>query len=183
MIPSSPLCQRLTQADGLECWAMPTPEELNKSGMERYRAGDYDGAIMAYEDATTQKPDYAPCLVNLALAYLKRNRLDDAIRAGQRASALAPQAGAARYHLANAYAAKGRWNEAVSEYVRAFELDSGQLTALLLAGNQCMDHGLSAKAIELWNRFLAAAPPDHPRRAEAEAQLRHAAAQGPITRF
>ena len=82
-------------------------------------------------------------------------------------------------------ATKGRWNEAVNEYARAFELDPAQFGGLAIAGNLLMDHGLTTKAVELWTRYLAVAPPDHPRRAESEEQLRHATAPsaGLISKF
>ncbi len=150
---------------------MATPEELNKSGMELYKAGKYAEAVAAYEEAVALKPDYAACYVNLTLGYLKRNRPDDAVHAAQRAVALAPQAAQGHHYLGNALNAKGRWNEAVSAYVRAFELDKAQCGNLVLAGNLCMDHGLTPKAVELWKQFLVAAPADHPKRNEAEEQL------------
>jgi len=162
---------------------MATPEELNKSGMESYKAGDFDGAIAAYEAALAQRAEYVPCLVNLALACLKRGRPDEAVRAAQRAVTLAPQSGPPHYQLANAFAAKGRWNEAVAEYARAFELDRVQVAGLAHAGHLCLDHGLSAKAVEFWTQFLAAAPADHPRRAEVQEHLAHASAARPISRF
>ncbi len=163
--------------------AMATPEELNRNGMELYKAGNFDGAIAAYEAAVAQRPEYAPGHVNLALAYLKRGRPDDAVRAAQRAVTLSPQAGPAHCQLANAFAAKGRWNEAVAEYARAFELDRGQVGGLAHAGHLCLDHGLSAKAVEFWSRFMAAAPADHPRRAEVQEHLAQASAARPVSRF
>lgn len=153
---------------------MATAEELNKSGMELYKAGKHADAIVAYEEAVALKPDYAPCYINLIFAYLKRNRPDSAVHAAQRALALAPQAGQAHYAYGNALNAKGRWNEAVTAYVRASELENSQVGALVLAGNLCMDHGLTPKAIELWKKFLSAAPAEHPKRKETEEQLQQA---------
>jgi tetratricopeptide (TPR) repeat protein len=163
---------------------MPTPEELNKTGMEHYKAGRWPEAIAAYEEAVTARPEFAPCWVNLAFAYNKRGKPDDAVRAAQRAVAIAPQAAAAHACLGTAQAAKGRWNEAVSEYVRAFELDKAQFGGLATAGHLCMDHGITAKAVELWTTFLATAPPEHPRRAEIEEQLKDAGGgPGLISKF
>jgi tetratricopeptide (TPR) repeat protein len=161
-----------------------TPEELNKAGMEHYKAGRYPEAIEAYEEAVAARPDFAPCWLNLAYAYNKRGKPDDAVRAAQRAVAIAPQAAPAHACLASAHAGKGRWNEAVSEYVRAFELDKAQFAGLATAGHLCMDHGITAKAVELWNLYLGTAPADHPRRAEVEGQLRDAGgAPGLISKF
>jgi tetratricopeptide (TPR) repeat protein len=139
--------------------------------MEHYKAGRYAEAQAVYEEATRAKPDYAPCWINLALVFLKRNRPDDAVRAAQQAVALAPQTGAAHYHLGNAFSAKGRWNEAVTEYSRAFELDRTQFNGLIAAGHLLMDHGLTDKALEMWGKYRIAAPPDHSRRGEVEDEI------------
>ena len=163
---------------------MATPEELNKAGMDFHKAGRYAEAVAAYEEALAGRGDYAACWVNLALAQLKRGRPDEAIRAAERAVGLAPQAGQARFQLASALSAKGRWNEAVTEYTRAADTDPAQCASFLFAGNLCMDHGLAAKAVELWKRFLSAAPADHPRRTEAEEQVRSAeSGPGLISKF
>ncbi len=163
---------------------MATPEELNRSGMELYRAAKYAEAITAYEQAVALKPDYAPGFINLALANMKHNRPDAAVRAAQQATALAPQVGAAHNCLGNAFNAKGRWNEAVSSYLRAFELDRNQLAGLVTAGHLCQDHGLTPNAIEFWRRFLEAAAADHPRRSEVDEQLRQAQGEsGLISKF
>lgn len=139
--------------------------------MEAYKAGNLAAAIEAWEGAVAAQPGYAPALINLSLAYVKKGRPDDAIRAAQRAVELAPKHGASRHQLGNALAAKGRWNEAVTEYLRAFELDPTQVTSLANAGVQLLDHGLEAKALETMNKYLAVAPADHPRRREIEEQV------------
>ncbi len=136
--------------------------------MDLYKAGRYAEAQSSYEAAIQQKPDYVPCYLNLSLACLKRGKVDDAVHAMEKAVALASTTGAVHYHYGNALNAKGRWNEAVTEYARAFEMDKAQVNGLLLAAALCADHGVAAKAKELAKAFLAAAPADHPRRAEAE---------------
>jgi tetratricopeptide (TPR) repeat protein len=150
---------------------MPSPEELNRTGMELYKSGLLPEAIEAWEAAVAQKPDFAPGFINLCLVFLRKNRPDDAIHAAEKAVGLAPHHGTCHCHLGNAFAAKGRWNEAVTEYARAFSLDKNQLNALILAGTLCLDHGLEARAVEFWKQFLAAAPADHPKRAEVQVDV------------
>ena len=152
--------------------------------MEAYKGGDLAGAIEAWEAAVAANPAYAPCLVNLSLAYVKKQRPDDAIRAAQKAVELAPKHGPTRHQLGNALSSKGRWNEAVTEYLRAFELDPAQLNSLANAGIQLLDHGMEAKALEVMNRYLAAAPPDHPRRKDIEEQVaQHSKMKRTVSRF
>ncbi len=163
---------------------MPTPEELNRTGMEAYKAGNLALAIESWEAAVAANPGYAPCLINLSLAYVKKGRPDDAVRAAQQAVELAPKHGASRHQLGNALAAKGRWNEAVTEYLRAHELDPTQLTSLANAGIQFLDHGMEARALEIMNKFLAAAPAEHPRRKEIEEQVaQHGQMKRAVSRF
>jgi tetratricopeptide (TPR) repeat protein len=163
---------------------MPTPEELNRAGLEHYKAGRYAEAAEAFRAAVAAAESYPPGWVNLALALIKIGKHDDAIRAAQRAVELVPRYGGAHYQLGNAFAAKGRWNEAVHEYLRAWELDPTQLNAPVLAGHLLLDHGMSEKALDIWKRYLAAAPPDHPKRAEVEAEIARASARPPaISKF
>jgi tetratricopeptide (TPR) repeat protein len=161
---------------------MPTPEELNRTGMEFYKSGLLPEAIAAWEGAVAQKPDFVPCHINLSLAFLKKSRPDDAIRAAQKAVDFAPHHGACHFHLGNALSAKGRWNEAVTAYARAFELDRLQLNALILAGALLLDHGLEDRALEFWKRFLAAAPADHPKRLEVQTEVAAYESRKPLIR-
>src|SRR5688572_20027386 len=59
--------------------SVPTPEELNRAGLEAYKAGDLARAIEAWEAAVAAHPGHAPGLINLSLAYVKKGRPDDAI--------------------------------------------------------------------------------------------------------
>jgi tetratricopeptide (TPR) repeat protein len=161
---------------------MPTPEELNRTGMELYKSGRLPEAIEAWEAAVAQTPGFAPGYINLTLAYIKKNRPDDAIHAAEKAVSLAPHHGACHATLGNAYAAKGRWNEALTSYNRAFELDRNQLGVLVQAGFLCLDHGLESKAVEFWKRFLEAAPADHPKRAEVQADVTAYETRKPLIR-
>jgi tetratricopeptide (TPR) repeat protein len=164
---------------------MPTAEELNKAGMEAYKLGDLAGAVRSYEQAIELKPDYVPCLVNMCVALIKTGKPDAALGAALQAVKLSPKNGTCRYHLGNAYKAKNRWNEAVTEYVHAFQLDNAQVSGMHFAAELCMDHGHTPKAIAYWGIFLAKAPPDHPRRKEAEEALAHAKnpGKGLISRY
>jgi len=150
---------------------MPTPDELNKTGMDFYKLGKFPEAIEAYEAAIAARSDFVPCYMNLSLAYAKKGRPDDAIRVSQKAMELAPSNGAVRYGLGGAFNAKGLWNEAVTAYVKAFELDKTQINSLYMAGCQCMDHGIDAKAKEFLKNFLDIAPADNPRRTDAQERM------------
>jgi tetratricopeptide (TPR) repeat protein len=159
---------------------MPTPEELNRAGMDFYKQGKYSEAIEAYESAIALKPDHVPCYINLTHAYNKKGRPDDALRVALKAAELAPANGAVRHNLGNAQNAKGRWNEAVSAYSRAWEIDKTQINSIYMAGALCMDNGLDAKAVGFLKMYIAAAPADHPRHKEAEERLANLEGGSPL---
>jgi len=96
---------------------------------------------------------------------------------------LAPGNGSVRYGLGGAFNCKGLWNEAVTAYTKAYELDKTQLNALYMAGCQCMDHAIDAKAKEFLKTFLASAPADNPRRKDAEERMQVLGGSSLISKF
>ena len=64
------------------------------------RQGDYDAALTSYRLALRDKPDDYRVLQNMAIAYSKTGRQDEAIRAYQRALEIQPKLSGAHYGLA-----------------------------------------------------------------------------------
>ena len=64
------------------------------------RQGDYDAALTSYRLALRDQPNDQRILQNMAIAYSKTARLDDAIRCYRRALELDPQLSGAHYGLA-----------------------------------------------------------------------------------
>jgi Flp pilus assembly protein TadD len=71
------------------------------------RQGDYDAALTSYRLALRDTPDDPQVLQNMAIAYSKTGRLDDAIRAYRRALDLKPQLAGAHYGIAFLLLKKG----------------------------------------------------------------------------
>jgi Flp pilus assembly protein TadD len=71
------------------------------------RQGDYDAALTSYRLALRDKPDDHVVLQNMAIAYSKTGRLEDAIRAYRRALELRPNLSGAHYGLAFLLIKKG----------------------------------------------------------------------------
>jgi tetratricopeptide (TPR) repeat protein len=71
------------------------------------RQGDYDAALTSYRLALRETPDDPQVLQNMAIAYSKTGRLDDAIRAYSRALDLRPHLSGAHYGLAFLLLKKG----------------------------------------------------------------------------
>jgi Flp pilus assembly protein TadD len=64
------------------------------------RQGDFDAALTSYQLALRDQPNDHRVLQNLAIAYSKTGRLDDAVRCYHRALDLQPQLAGAHYGLA-----------------------------------------------------------------------------------
>lgn len=71
------------------------------------RQGDYDAALTSYRLALRDKPDDYVVLQNMAIAYTKTGRLDEAIRAYRRALDVRPHLPGAHYGLAFLLVKKG----------------------------------------------------------------------------
>jgi len=63
------------------------------------RQGDFEAALTSYRLAQRDQPHDATILVNIAIAYSKTGRVEDAIRSYRRALELAPEQSAAHYGI------------------------------------------------------------------------------------
>ena len=64
------------------------------------RQGDYDAALTSYRLALRQKPDDHRVLQNMAIAYSRTGRLEEAVRCYRQALELQPALSGAHYGLA-----------------------------------------------------------------------------------
>lgn len=64
------------------------------------RQGDYDAALTSYKLALRDQPNDHRVLQNMAIAYSKTGRLEEAVRCYQRALDIQPQLAGAHYGLA-----------------------------------------------------------------------------------
>jgi len=80
----------------------PKPQRLDylNEALALERQGDYDAALTSYRLALRDQPNDQRILQNMAIAYSKTARLDDAIRCYRRALELEPQLSGAHYGLA-----------------------------------------------------------------------------------
>lgn len=80
----------------------PKPQRLDylSEAMALERQGDYDAALTSYRLALRDRPNDTQILQNMAIAFTKTNRPEEAIRAYKSALALAPQLSGAHYGLA-----------------------------------------------------------------------------------
>jgi tetratricopeptide (TPR) repeat protein len=83
------------------------------------KQGDYDAALTSYRLALRDKPDDHRVLQNMAIAYSKTGRLEEAIRAYSRALELKPNLSGAHYGLAFLLLKRGDV-ESATKHLEAF---------------------------------------------------------------
>jgi tetratricopeptide (TPR) repeat protein len=83
------------------------------------RQGDYDAALTSYRLALRDHPNDPRILQNMAIAFSKTSRLEEAVRAYKRALELDPQLSGAHYGLAFLHLKRGATAEARS-HLQAF---------------------------------------------------------------
>lgn len=86
------------------------------------RQGDYDAALTSYRLALRDKPDDYLVLQNMAIAYSKTGRVEEAIRAYRRALDVRPHLAGAHYGLAFLLIKKGDVSGA-EQHLTAFLAD------------------------------------------------------------
>jgi tetratricopeptide (TPR) repeat protein len=83
------------------------------------RQGDYEAALTSYRLALRDHPNDLRVLLNMAIAYTKTNRLDEAIRVYRRALEVDATHGGAHYGLAFLLLRRGD-RETAARHLRAF---------------------------------------------------------------
>src|SRR3984885_10152904 len=78
----------------------PTRLDYLREALALERQGDFDAALTSYQLALRDQPNDHRVLQNLAIAYSKTGRLEDAVRCYRRALDLQPQLAGAHYGLA-----------------------------------------------------------------------------------
>ena len=80
----------------------PKPQRLDylSEAMALERQGDYDAALTSYRLALRDRPSDPRILQNMAIAFSKTGRLEDAVRCYRRALDLDPELSGAHYGLA-----------------------------------------------------------------------------------
>jgi tetratricopeptide (TPR) repeat protein len=91
--------RRLT---GDKAHTAPKPQRLDylSEALSLERQGDYDAALTSYRLALRDRPSDPRILQNMAIAFSKTGRLEDAVRCYRRALDLEPELSGAHYGLA-----------------------------------------------------------------------------------
>ena len=100
-----PICTTMSPVETEADWAQLEPDF--KAGKKALNAGDWNGAVAAFELAALRDPGNADIQNYIGYAYRRLRQLGPAIGHYQRALALNPRHRSAREHLGEAYLVLG----------------------------------------------------------------------------
>jgi tetratricopeptide (TPR) repeat protein len=99
------------------------------SGVEAFKASDFDKAIVELEAATHLNQDNYKAFCYLGAAYAAKQRYNAAVGAFKIAEQIAPGVASIHYNIAQAYEADGVDGEAEYEYEKALAINPGYTLA------------------------------------------------------
>jgi tetratricopeptide (TPR) repeat protein len=104
--------------------------ERNNIGARLLKQGKADAAIAEFQWALSLDPKYFPGRLNLAYAYERANRIEDAMEAYREAINFQPRNFFAHNNLAVLYDKKGLHDAAIREFETALAIEQGNTMAL-----------------------------------------------------
>jgi tetratricopeptide (TPR) repeat protein len=118
-----------------------------KTGAEKIRGGDYDGALAALKTVLDKNPQEVNALYLSGVAYLRKGMVAEASAALLQVTELSPKFAAAHYQLGVCYERQKEPEKALAAYQKATELDPSNPDAaynvgLILFGLNRIDEAL-----------------------------------------
>ena len=104
--------------------------ERNNVGARLLEQGKADAAIAEFQRALSLDPKYFPARLNLAYAYERADRIEDAMEAYREAINLQPRNFFAHNNLGVLYDKKGLYDAAIREFETALAIEPGNAMAL-----------------------------------------------------
>jgi tetratricopeptide (TPR) repeat protein len=136
------------------------PEEILKRAIGLHQAGNIDGAIQAYQQYLTQRPDSLMAISNLGAAYAKVARYQDAIVQYRRALKLQPGNPRVELNLGLAYYKTGQTESAATTLEKVHRAAPDELQPVLLLADCWLAMGENRKVIDLLTPESARRPAD-----------------------
>ena len=127
------------------------------TGKRYFDSGQYDQAVVYYQQAIRSRPTFALAYVQLGDAYLQMGKYDEAENLYKKAKGLDDESGAS-CGLGRVYWKTGRSQEAEKEFKRAMHLDPNDSCAYSYAGRMYYDQGKYSEAIDALEREVKLAP-------------------------
>ena len=110
------------------------------------RQGDFDAALTSYRLALRDRPNDPKILQNMAIAFSKTGRLDDAIRCYRRSLEIAPELSGSHYGLA--FLLLKRNDRTAAEKHAGHTIDQAVATVTAAFGDRAPDKGRLTGAIK-----------------------------------
>jgi tetratricopeptide (TPR) repeat protein len=109
--------------------ALQEAVERNSAGAKLLEQGKPDAAIVEFQKAVSLDAKYFPPRLNLAYAYEKANRIEEAMDAYRAAIEAQPQSFFAHNNLGVLYDKKGLYDAAIAEFKTALQIEPGNSMA------------------------------------------------------
>ncbi|UCE56532.1 MAG: tetratricopeptide repeat protein, partial [Desulfobacterales bacterium] len=118
----------------------------------------WENDLSLWTDVVSKSPNKARPKINLGLALVKRDRLDEAIHHYLKSLHIDPNYYEAHINLGVALAKQSKTNEAIDHYRRALEIKPNSLEANNDLGNALLQEGKTDEAIEHYRKALQLDP-------------------------
>ena len=135
-----------------------TAWDYYRQGNRYYFSGEYENAILSYEKAIKQKPDYAEAYNNRGVTYGKLGESEKAIVDFSKAMELKPDDVEAYNNRGNVYGSMGESEKAIADHNKAIELKPDCAKAYNNRGNVYGSMGESEKAIADYSKAMELKP-------------------------
>lgn len=140
--------------------AAPEGAEEFVKGVAAFNRGDNQTAALAFEESLKRAPDAPEIRVNLALAYMRLSRMDDAIAQLEKASALAPDQPRTFLQLGGAYVEAKKYDKAIEAFEKGLAkqpdlTDPLAYEATVTLGATYFASGQNEQAIARFEKALA----------------------------
>jgi len=129
-----------------------------RRGNGYHEKGDYDRAILDYDQAIRLNPSHANAFSNRGVAYARKGDYDRAIQDYDEAIRLNPNHADAFSNRGVAYGRKGDYDRAIQNYDEAIRLNPNHASALYDRGNAYRRKGDYDQAIQNYNEAIRLNP-------------------------
>ncbi len=129
----------------------------NNLGMEQMLMGNLDDSILSFNRALALSPD-PKTKVNLAAAFVRKNRLEDAESIYRDILRTDPAFAEAEYGLGNIQQKHGKFSEATAHYLRAIEIDPTYFNAYNNLGGVYLQQGDFLNAVNILEKSIELKP-------------------------
>jgi tetratricopeptide (TPR) repeat protein len=144
--------------------ATPAGAEDFQQGVAAYNKGDYAAAAKSFETAIQKAPTIPDLHVNLALAYFRLKRTDEAVAELEKAASLGPDDAKIHFQLGSAYVDMQSYDKAIAAFEKGLAkqpdlaADPLAFEATSMLGAVYFAKGDNARATAQFQKALGARP-------------------------